>query len=223
MVKYLKYATEFAMELVYPELCMFCGEALDGNRAEKHYLTCCQCLNELPLINHKENGCYCLLSYEGQTEEIIKRFKYNNQKRWARSAGVIMAKYADFPEWKEIDAALPVPLHSKRLRQRGYNQAEVICRAMAAEQDIPVLTGLKRTKETQALFGLTVEQREQAVSGAFAFAEQPGEQVIQGKTLLLVDDILTTGATLKECAKVLKECGAREVYCITFAWTKLAE
>ena len=223
MIKHLKYAAEFVLELVYPELCMFCGEALDVEREEKRYLTCLQCLVTLPIISYQENGRYCLLSYEGQTEQLIKRFKYSGAKRQAYSAGLLMAKWADFAALEEVDAALPVPLHIKRLKQRGYNQAEVICRALAVEKGIPILTGLKRVKETQALFGLTVEQREKAVTGAFEFMAQAGELDIQGKTLLLVDDILTTGATLNECAKVLKKCGAKQVYCMAFAYTELTQ
>ena len=154
IIEHLKYAVEFALELVYPELCMFCGEVLDGSRASKRYLTCEQCLEVLPAINYEENSCYCLLSYEGQAEELIKQFKYHGRKRQAYSAGLIMAEYSSFSALKKVDASLPVPLHKKRVRQRGYNQAEVICKALAAECNIPILTGLKRVKETQALFGL---------------------------------------------------------------------
>jgi len=222
MVNYLKSAAGFLIELIYPEVCMFCDEALDGDRESKRYLSCVKCLGALPVIHYRENNCYSLLSYEGQTEELIKQFKYFGKRRQAHSAGLVMAKYADFDALRKIDAALPVPLHAKRQKQRGYNQAEVICKALAGSLNFPILSGLKRIKETQALFGLTTEQREQAVSGAFDFKPMETEIMIEGKTLLLIDDILTTGATLNECIKVLIGCGAKAVFCMTFAKTELS-
>ena len=219
MIKYIKNALEFAVDLLYPELCMFCDGALGGTDNEKRYLTCKECFNEIS-IAHKANNVFCLLKYEGKAENIIKQFKYNRQKRYAYSAGLILAKFAA-SDTLLGDILIPIPLYTERQKKRGYNQAEVICKAIANETKLPIAKGLKRVKNTPALYGLTRKQREKAILGAFEYIHTTDEITIKGKTIILVDDILTSGATFNECAKVLIANGAMEVKLITFAYTQM--
>jgi ComF family protein len=196
---------------------MFCNKPLEYNESEKLYTTCEACLSELPAANHNTNGCRSLFSYEGAVISIIHNFKYNGQRRLAYSAGLLMAEYCDFAAFSDVSALVPVPLHAKRLRERGYNQVDLVCKAISEIRNIPIVSGLKRTRETQALFGLSAVERKETVSGVFMYEQNPAEPCVKRKAVLLIDDIYTTGSTTNECAKVLYSHGVKNVYCMTFA------
>ncbi len=115
----------------------------------------------------------------------------------------------------QFDALLPVPMHPVRQRLRGYNQSERLARVVGAELGLPLLTrALARTRPTRPQVGLTGDARRGNLLGAFA-VRQP--EAVAGKTLLLVDDVATTGASLSECAAALKAAGAKAVYALTLA------
>ena len=114
-------------------------------------------------------------------------------------------------------ALVPIPLATRRLRQRGYNQSEVLARALAREWRIPVIPGvLVRTRETPTQTALTPETRLANVRAAFA-ANVQCPKIIDHWTLIIVDDVFTTGATLAEAARALEQAGARRMYGVTFA------
>lgn len=109
---------------------------------------------------------------------------------------------------------MPVPLHAKRKRTRGYNQAQVLAEGISRIRKIGVLNGLAKVKNTPPQTFLDGENRRNNPKGAFAVRRQ---DAVKGKTLLLVDDVFTTGATMRECSRVLKKGGAKEVRGITLA------
>ena len=110
---------------------------------------------------------------------------------------------------------LPVPLHLKRLRQRGFNQAVLLGEVLAKEWQVPMARRLlKRTRWTEPQVNLTSKQRENNVRGAFELAHA---EAVKGKRVMLVDDVVTTGSTVQECAKVLKKGGAASVHVVTVA------
>ncbi len=115
----------------------------------------------------------------------------------------------------EIDVVMPVPLHRKRLRQRGFNQALLLSYGVGSAFEIPLsVDNLIRSRFTRPQVELSGEERIKNVAGAFAI-RRPGE--VDGKSVLIVDDVFTSGATMNECAAVLKEGGAARVTALTLA------
>jgi len=148
--------------------------------------------------------------------EAISRFKFGGVARLARPLGALLADYADpeFP-FSAVDLIIPVPLHPRRLRERGFNQSLLLARQVGKRRSIPLnFTALHRTRQTQPQTQLSGAERRKNVRGAFEVRQA---EVVGGKRILLVDDVFTTGATVQECASVLGEAGASEVHVLTLA------
>jgi ComF family protein len=115
----------------------------------------------------------------------------------------------------ELDMVMPVPLHPARLRQRGFNQALLLAHQMCEKNDIPLLCdNLYRVRPTRPQVELTGEERLKNVAGAFALRRP---DAVKDRSVMIIDDVFTTGATLNECAAVLKEAGAAQVVALTLA------
>jgi ComF family protein len=145
--------------------------------------------------------------------EAVHALKYGGLPRIADDLTAAMAATL-----LPIDAAsvlVPIPLAPKRLRQRGYNQSEVLARALSRLWRVPVVDVLVRSRETATQTTLTPETRLANVAGAFTPGRGPGVN-LPATTLVLVDDVFTTGATLAEAARALEQGGARRVFGITF-------
>jgi ComF family protein len=154
-----------------------------------------------------------VVDYQGGVAEALQRFKYQGEIQLADLFGRFWKK--EYWEGFSVEAIIPVPLHLSRLRKRGFNQALVLGRILGRKMGKPVLMkGLKRIRNTIPQVQLDHSQREKNVRGAFVVGD-PNE--IKGKDLLLVDDVFTTGATVNECAKVLKKAGAGQVFVLTLA------
>lgn len=122
---------------------------------------------------------------------------------------------SSYPDLQGFDVIIPVPLHIKRLRERGFNQSLLLARAVGRKNNIPVNPfGLKRIRWTEPQVNLSGKERKINVKGAFEFHGD-----VKGKTVLLIDDVYTTGATVAECSKVLKKGGAKGVCVLTLART----
>jgi ComF family protein len=149
--------------------------------------------------------------YEANLRTILHDLKYSGLKPLAATLG---AKLADTIsrniETLKIDLILPVPLHPSRLAQRGFNQAEEIARSVSGLLKIPLETEiLYATRKTKHQARLPADRREANVRGAYAVDDDKG--FLQGKTILLIDDVTTTGATLRENEKVLRDAYAKKV------------
>jgi competence protein ComFC len=166
--------------------------------------------------DHKIFMVRSLGRFDDYYKELIHRFKYGKKiplgKRLAQRLGVtINGDYSLL----ESDFLIPVPLHKSRYRERGFNQSEVLAEEVSKITGISVLkSGLKRRKNTKDQTNLSPQQREENVRGAFAVT-QP--EMIKGKGIILVDDVITTGATLSECARMLKQAGAEKILGMTIA------
>jgi len=150
--------------------------------------------------------------YRDEMRKAVLRFKYSGRAEYtaffARSIAVYAGRKVKI--WKP-DVIVPVPLHPSRMRKRGYNQAALIAEALSGEFDIPYDEKLiKRTRRTRRQMELDSEQRSRNISGAFSCAKN---RPVPG-TVLLTDDILTTGSTLDACAEELKKAGAELVYAL---------
>jgi ComF family protein len=147
----------------------------------------------------------------------IHRLKFNKRKRLAQPLGILLVKYLSqtpLLNVKEIDGIVPVPLHPKRQRQRGFNQAELLASVLGRYHDLPVLPALSRVKNTRAQFDLPRAERFHNIKEAFKVHDP---RMVQDKRLLLFDDIYTTGATIAECTKALKVAGAKRVEVLTLS------
>lgn len=145
--------------------------------------------------------------YEGPIAAAIRGMKFSGWHGLARHLAGAMVEVLEL----SADVVTWVPLSSRRRARRGFDQAELLARAVAARSGLPVARLLRRVRETRAQARLTGPDRRRALAGAFASVRAPPERV------LLVDDVLTTGSTAAACAEVLREAGARRVMVLTAA------
>lgn len=151
-------------------------------------------------------ACRAAFVHEGAARELVHALKYGNRRFVAGSLALFMAGLMD-QSW-QIGAIVPVPLHKKRLRERGFNQSLLIAKSIASRGGIPVKPLLTRIRDTKTQTDLSAAQRATNVEGAFTSAPCSGN-------ILLIDDVFTTGSTLSCCAKALRMAGAKEVYALT--------
>ena len=188
----------------YPEepLCLKCGKETEDDEAEY-----CRDCRERPKSYVK--GFPAMIYKEPLRRSIVK-FKYQNKSSYADCfAGEIIRRHGR--EIMDIlpDVLVPVPVHKKKLEKRGYNQAEVLAKSLGKYLDIPVDPGvLKRTENTIPQKLLSDEERQKNLEKAFI----SDKKQVQYKSVMLVDDIYTTGATVESCTKALKAVGVRKVY-----------
>ena len=209
---------DWLLDLIYPPRCAFCRRLLSGR--EKG--VCRFCRPKLPYVpadgqvQHFRNVDKCLspLYYHGSVKDSLHRYKFGGATAYADIYSEFIVKCIDENQIS-CDSITWVPLSRRRLRKRGYDQAELLAELIAKHLGQRPIRLLKKLRDTppQSQTG-SAEKRRANIAGAYACLHP--EQV-QGKRILLVDDIVTTGATLSEAAKVLKKAGAKEVICATLA------
>lgn len=183
-----------------PPWCQRCGSPFD--------LTPCICQQLSGSLSHTRS----LDRYDGWLRTAVHRFKY--QDEWARAAPLAADLAVLLHSMLPVDALVPVPLHPERLRSRGYNQALLLAREAERLLRVPTIEALIRGRATPQQVGLPAAQRRTNVAGAFSLAQGMN---VQGRTVVLIDDVLTTGATLGACAEALCAAGAIEVKAATLA------
>lgn len=191
-------------------LCPICGEPFASEADTDH--PCGSCLIRRPPFAAARS----LGRYEGTLMALLHRFKYREESSLAGPLGDLLAA-GDYPGFRigDADLVVPVPLHRRRLRERGFNQSLLLARAVGRRHGIPVeARSLRRAVATEPQVSLGRNERERNVRGVFAVED--GAR-IRDKRILLVDDVYTTGSTLKECARVLLKAGAGEVLVLTLA------
>lgn len=225
------------LDLFFPKYCMYCkqlGEYLCSSCfALLSFETTDICLVcQKPAIagfthpscttKYSIDGAVASLVYSPVMEKLIYRFKY---KPYIQDLERILLDlfYEGIIQKPLIVAGItphtlmvPIPLHTRKQRQRGYNQAEILAKGMAARFQIPFINVLHRVKATKSQYRLGREERRENIAGAFSLDQQQ-KAFIQNAQIMLVDDVLTSGATMMEAAKVLKRNGAKKVYGIALA------
>jgi len=230
-------------DFFFPPLCPLCRKILSENPGSGF---CPDCLRQITFLNHPycpacglpfpsssgdDHLCSkCLLEeryftsaravgvYQGALAQAISRLKYHGATHLAKPLGKLLIDYQDpsFPLVK-FEGILPVPLSPTRLRERGFNQALLLARQLSRAHSIPLrYEALRRVRHTPPQTQLSGPEREKNIRGAF---EVPHPEMVEGKHILLIDDVLTTGATVRECAKVLRRAGAKQVDVLTLART----
>ncbi len=214
------------LDFVYPPYCLLCEAYLDA----KEDLVCASCWQALPLLPqplmpvatlHILSGVpawfdksIAAYEYSPSVQELIHHFKYFGMHGLAKELGKkIGERIVQHNLTGEIDALVPVPLHAQRMRERGYNQAELLAEQVSELIGVPCLKDvLLRTRYTQPQAAMRREERRSNIQGAFAI--KTGSTIDKAR-IALVDDVLTTGSTMNECAQVLRQAGAASVMSVT--------
>jgi ComF family protein len=204
------------IELVTHPLCSICGRPFLGSAGEDH--PCGVCIKRAPhFVRARAWACYPREELEQQPlRSVVHKFKYGRKVSLGKPLGRLMARGSEeFLSEIRAELIVPVPLHPKRLRWRGFNQSVLLARQVSRAYDTPmdpfVLT---RRRETPPQTQLSEEERRRNMRGAFAVDP---DKPVKNKTILLVDDVYTSGATANECSRVLRRAGAKDVYVLTLA------
>lgn len=191
-------------------LCLLCGITFPDSPSENHL--CGNCLGKKPYFSFAR----AVAGYETIILNAIHQFKYGRDLSIGFRLASFMAAFP-FPDLDPNDYSLiiPVPLHIKKLRKRGFNQSLILADSLGKKWQIPVkFSLLKRCKFTLTQTGLDRKDRERNIKGAFEVTDRTK---IAGRNIILVDDVYTTGATLNECAKMMIKAKAQKVAVLTLA------
>lgn len=209
------------LDLLFPPRCVFCGNIIAPGT--KICRSCARTVVPVKTVRRmnlpaagKNIPCAVLYPYLGSVRESILRFKFEGEKRNAdyyaeRMAAQVLEQFHD----SAFDFVTSVPLSAKRKKERGYNQSELIARRIAERLRVPYAECLLKVADNAEQHWLKRNERKANVKRAYRAADSE----IRGKRILMTDDIMTTGATLSECASVLFGAGAEAVFCAVVAET----
>lgn len=218
------------LDWVYPPVCASCGEP--------GYRLCPECFEKINFMHGNQchicgcsirkannlcdtcretsppyDGVRSLAYYEGVIRECVHALKYENNQSLGDTFSNLLAELITKENW-QIDTVVPVPLSIQRYNERGYNQSSLLGKPLAARLKIKFNPfALKRIRHTPSQVGLSADERRQNVIGAF----KAENGLVCGKSVLLVDDVMTTGATMIACAQAIKDAGAKTAYGVTLA------
>ena len=219
----LNYIYNLVMDFFYPPRCPICERYIE-NRSD---IFCDECKGKILSVERSPKEVtplkeiWRLTKYKEGTRELIRDLKFNNNLSWLPTINRILDKaLVSSVELQKlltkVDIATAVPLHAEREKKRGFNQVELIFNKWLSQQNIPMEKLLLRIKSTDHLYDKNIEERKKEIIGAFALAEDVTDK-INGKNILILDDIFTTGTTMSECAKILQENKAAEIYGLSLA------
>ncbi len=207
-----------AVAAISEPFCKHCGMMFNQPQADNAF--CSDCMMQ----PHKFRMARAAIAYDAQSMVMIQRFKYTGKTQLAGPFGALLL-YTFLRYWhpESIDLILPVPLHHQKFRRRGFNQAHLMLDQWQKMSTVKISADLckrlrtdvlLRNKKTVPQTGLGRSERKENIEGAFSVQRS---EIIAGKTVLLVDDVYTTGATVNECARLLLQSGAENVDVLTLA------
>ncbi|MCG2711452.1 MAG: ComF family protein [Candidatus Omnitrophica bacterium] len=230
------------IDIIYPRYCLICSKSIDDSSYEG---ACKACLEKIDVnaapfckkcgaslksstamandscaeCRHKQyyfDRALSVCEYAGIARKCIQLFKYKRKLKIGRNLSKIMLAFLKKHfTLDSIDLIMAVPLHRSKLKERGFNQAEILAEFIRLNLDIPAsFDNLKRVRKTLSQYQLPLGKRQKNMRDAFGCADKV---FFKNKSILIVDDIFTTGATLNECSRVLKNAGAKKVYTLTIA------
>ncbi len=215
----------YFLDMVYPNKCMICQKKV--NTKDGHQYICDECYHIMeeyktsyelfdPKRRYDDTRGYAVFRYDGVIRHLIHRFKYGKERRLAKLfAELILPDFEHFIKEHYIEMVIPVPIHKERLEKRGFNQAELVARILSKKLKIPMETKvLTRIKNTKPQNELSFGERVSNVKDCF---DVVNSSKIIYKDIILLDDIYTTGSTIEECSKVLREHNTRNVYFLSLS------
>ena len=203
------------LDLLYPPRCVFCRALVPGGGA----WICPDCAAALPWAGEQDPFCLAPLYYRDGVRDSLLRYKFHGASHYARTYGAILGPFLRGELAEEADVITWVPLSRKRLRERGYDQARLLADAAARELGRRPEAILKKVRNTQRQSKTQhAELRRANIAGAYTV---PRPERVRGRRVLLIDDIVTTGATREECVRTLRAAGAASVRCAALARTPL--
>ena len=214
----MKKITDYILDLLYPPRCCFCRKVVER---DVHGI-CSRCREKLPLMKQGKGRrmidggsvCYYPLLYDAMVRESFLRFKFYGAVSYADTYSAILADcIRDDPVC--FDIVTWVPISRRRKKKRGFDQAELLAEGLSSLLGLDCRKILYKNKETRTQSLLkNSDERRRNVKGAYSLCD---ENTVKGKKILIIDDIVTTGATLSECCRVLKKAGAELVTAAAFA------
>ena len=216
--KFLSTAAEAVIDFLFAPRCSVCDAYIENRRD----MFCPRCRETIiavepaPEVPSALSSVWRITRYREGSREMLRALKFNDGRRADEIAQLnVIRRILELTNDRRLndligrsDFAVPVPLHANRQSERGFNQVELIFNDWLNERGLTINNVLRRVKDTKHLFDLNREERRAVIDGAFEIVDGAS---IGGKTLLLLDDIFTTGATMGECARVLRANGAAEV------------
>ena len=217
-VSVLEIVGNLVFDIFYPNKCLVCNQLIVRARTS----ICVSCLSKWTALQKDDltgdlavqnsiDSAYVSWEYGPELRTVIHFLKYENRARLGKELGLQLANKIHPSIFKCADGIIPVPLHKVKLRERGYNQAFWIARGLSGKTGLPVWTNyVQRMKYTETQTVLNRSQRKENMQGAFIVSQN-----VSGKTIILVDDVLTTGSTLSSMAVSLKSAGAVSIIVMT--------
>ena len=216
---FLRELWEAVIYFLFPPRCPNCREIVD-----ERYQLCAACEEKILSTDFYDRPPAPIASvlrvtkYRDGSRELLRKLKFDNNLNVLPPLKKILDDVSEHEKvlklLRGVDFAVPVPLHTGRFKERGFNQTEKIFGDWLVKKNLPPKNFLIRTQPTPRLYKFGKAEREKILRGAFAAASKID---LRGKNILIVDDIFTTGTTCKECAKVLKSLGAEKIYVMAFA------
>lgn len=215
---YIKQVFNFVLDFIWPQFCLGCKK--EGQ------LLCAFCLNDIVLEENTEivwpditkqyfDSCHLCASYQNKTiEQIIKKYKYSYLEHMAIPLVDILEKQARRLKLPKDIIITNLPLHKNKYRQRGFDQTEILAKKLASRLGKNYFKLLKRVRHTKSQASLDKKARAQNMQNAFVTAKRLRPL---GGSILLIDDVATTGSTLNEAAKTLKQAGYSKIICLVIA------
>ena len=233
-MNYINTFFDSITHLFYPHICCGCGSDVIQNEQ----VLCIECLDQLPLTNfhmHASNpvarvfagrlplisaSSFVYFTKGSVMQRLMHAFKYRGKKNIGTYFGRRMGEcYKSCGSLEHVDCLIPLPLHPAKQKVRGYNQAQVICEGMSQILDIPVLTTvIKRSTRTSTQTRMNRMERWENMEGKFVIHDR---HALEQKHVLLVDDVITTGATLESCGTTLLQGGGASLSIVSLAYTSL--
>lgn len=226
MVKFIKDIYYLLLDFIYPNKCIVCKHFV-GHNDQTICSSCWGNFDEIPkqnmvgdlLVNDGIDSAFSSWNFKNGFDDVIHSLKYSDMAKLGKELGYRLGKNITPEDFQSIDSITAVPLHSVKYRDRGYNQAEWIGKGLADIWQIPFDKKiLKRNRFTLSQTTLNKEERLANMANAFTV-----EKDVTGQSVLVVDDVLTTGSTTSACAKALKKAGATHVHVLTLSAPSTSE
>ena len=218
-MKFLVDLWEALKYFLFPPRCPVCHKICDES-----YQLCAACSEKILQVKSYDRDftpidkVLRVTKYRDGSRDMLRKLKFDNDLSVLPALKKILDDVSDREEilslLSNVDLAVPVPIHIERQQERGFNQTVEIFGDWLAKKNLPLQNILSRTRSTPKLYEHNKSEREEILHGVFAPADDIN---LSGKSVLIVDDIFTTGTTCKECAKVIKSLGAKKIYVLAFA------